>query len=252
MKRMKMGKTIQKCAQNLAVLLFWLAVWALLAHVVDKQYLLPSPGSVAARGWELLFTGEFWLITLASLLRILAGFLMGSLAGVALAVLVTQCKLAGLLISPVIKIVRAAPVVSFIILALVWLRSGFLPLFISSLMVLPLVWANTVSGIENTPVQLLEMAQVFRLRRLAVWRHIYWPSVKPYLLAASTTALGLAWKSGVTAEVIAAPRLAMGSQLLAAKANLEPADAFVWTIAVIVLSLLLEGLLKRLLKRRGA
>ncbi|MDO4581732.1 MAG: ABC transporter permease subunit [Bacillota bacterium] len=240
---------MKKCAQTLAVLIFWLALWALLAYLVDKQYVLPRPRVVAERALVLLCSAHFWLSTAASLLRILAGFALGSLSGIALAVLVTQCRPAALLLTPAIKTVRAAPVVSFIILALVWLDSAQLPLFISSLMVLPLIWANTVSGIENTAPELLEMARIFHVRRLTVWRQIYWPSVKPYLLAAATTALGLAWKSGITAEVIAAPRLAMGSEMQNAKVALEPADTFVWTIAVIALSLLLEALLKRLLQR---
>lgn len=61
---------------------------------------------------------------------------------------------------------RAAPVASFIILALVWIRSSQLPAFIAFLMVVPVVWGNVEKGLREIDGGLLEMAQVYRLSRL--------------------------------------------------------------------------------------
>ena len=97
--------------------------------------------------------------------------------------------------------------------------------------------ANASSGIENTDKQLLEMASLFKVKTWRIWADIYWPSLRPYLLAAATTGLGLAWKSGITAEVIASPKFAIGSELQSAKVYLETPDIFVWTIVVVFLSI---------------
>ena len=85
-------------------------------------------------------------------------------------------------------------------------------------------------------------------------RLIYLPSLRPYFLAAITTAMGLAWKSGVAAEVLCIPRPAIGTQIYNSKLYLDIPDLFAWTVAVVLLSLALEWLLRRLLerdKRRG-
>ena len=236
--------------KGFAVAVFWLAIWWLLAVAVNRELLLPDPLTVVERFGVLVVQPEFWLITVKSLLRVLAGFVLGMLSGMLLAVLMHKSKVIYAVFSPFIKTVRATPVASFIILALVWISSGMLPIFISMLMVLPVAWANTISGIENTDKQLLEMAQLFKVRPWKIWLGIYWPSLRPYLLAAATTGLGLAWKSGITAEVIASPKFAIGSELQSAKVYLETPDIFVWTIVVVVLSVALEKLLLRLMKRR--
>ena len=63
------------------------------------------------------------------------------------------------------------------------------------------------------------------------------------------TGLGFAWKSGIAAEVIALPALSVGKNLYDTKIYLERADLFAWTLAVILLSLGLEALLKRAIGR---
>ena len=91
----------------------------------------------------------------------------------ALAVAAEICPAAEVLIAPVLQLVKATPVASFIILALVWVRGSSLSALISFLMVLPVLYGAVRTGIRAADPQLLEMAKVFRLplgRRLrAVW-----------------------------------------------------------------------------------
>ena len=241
-------RRLRKTGKVILIALFWLGLWTLLAQLVHLDLLLPSPLTVARRFVQLVQEPVFWRATLATLLRILSGFFIGMLSGLLLAVLMHISRVARSLLAPLVQLIRATPVASFIILALVWLSSSRLPVFICSLMVLPVAISNTEAGIRSVDRQLLEMAQVYHLRRVTVLRHIYWPALKPYLLAAAGSAMGLAWKSGVTAEVIAAPRFAIGSKLNTAKVYLETPDVFVWTIVVVLLSLLLEKALRRAVK----
>ena len=243
------GRTVNKAwrqtAKTGAVLLFWLTAWYLLAAIVDRELLLPGPVAVWNSFCRLIVSDKFWLTALGSLARILLGFSLGMAGGLLLALVMYASPWVGALLSPLVKAVRAAPVASFIILALVWISTERLPVFISFLMVLPVAWANTLSGIRATDRQLLEMARSYSFGPMRTLRRIYLPSLRPYLLAAATTGLGLAWKSGVTAEVIANPRFAIGAELNAAKVTLEMPDMFVWTFVVVALSLLLEALLHK-------
>ena len=93
------------------------------------------------------------------------------------------------------------------------------------------------------------MGRMFRLSRTALFRQIYVPSLAPYLSAACATGLGLAWKAGVAAEVLANTRLSLGGKIYAAKIYLETPDLFAWTAVVIAMSVALEKLVSLALRR---
>ncbi len=228
---------------------FWLAVWWLLSLLVSQELLLPSPWRVAVTLWHMWGTPAFWQSVALSLLRVIGGFAAAVAAGTLLAVLTARFAWLRALLSPLLHAVRAVPVASFIILAYLWIRVQLLPGFIAFLMVLPLVWANLSEGIAQTDRRLLEMARVFHFSRSKTLRHVWLPSLRPYAAAACTTGLGFAWKSGIAAEVICSPKYAIGTELKNAKAYLETPEVFAWTVTVVLLSVLLERLLFRLVRR---
>jgi len=220
-----------------------------LGLLVGRELLLPAPLATVRRLFELLAKGESWAYAGLSLLRIMSGYLLGVLAGVLLAVLTARSRFAESLLSPLRGVVKATPVTSLILLALLWLNSSLVPLFISFLMVLPMVWADTADAILHTDPRLVEMGRVFGLSRTKIVRKIYVPSVLPQFLAACTTSLGFAWKSGVAAEIIALPLRSIGYQLYEAKLRIETLDLFAWTLLVILMSMGLEWLLVRGMRR---
>ena len=241
---------LRRLGIGLAVAAFWVAVWAVTSLAIGQELLLPTPWLVAETLWHLMGSGKFWLAVGTSLLRVLGGFAAAVAVGSLLAVLTTRFRLLHTLLSPLLYVVRAAPVASFIIMAYVWIKVGVLPAFIAFLMVVPLVWENVRQGILHTDRGLLEMAQVFRFGRLRTLRAVRLPSVRPYLEAALTTGFGFAWKSGIAAEVICQPKLSIGQNMYAAKAYLETAEVIAWTVVVVLLSMVLEQLLLRLFKRQ--
>ena len=214
-----------------------------------------TPPTTLSRIWELGRTLTFWETVARSCLRILLGFCLAVGAGTVLAVLTSFVPLLHSLFSPLIGIVKATPVSSFILLALVWIKSWNLSIFISFLMVLPMVWANVSQGIEATDAKLLEVARLFRFSRWKTLRKVYLPSVRPYFVAACTTGMGFAWKSGIAAEVLGTPRGTIGRELYNAKIYLETPDLFAWTAVVVLMSVLIEkgmlALLNRSRRRKG-
>jgi NitT/TauT family transport system permease protein len=231
------------------IALIYLAVWEAASLIVGRELLLPAPLATVRRLFELLAKGESWAYAGLSLLRIMSGYLLGVIAGILLAVLTANSRFAESLLSPLRGVVKATPVTSFILLALLWLNSSLVPLFISFLMVLPMVWADTANAILHTDLRLIEMGRVYGLSRAKIIRKIYVPSVLPQFLAACTTSLGFAWKSGVAAEIIALPLRSIGYQLYEAKLRIETVDLFAWTLLVILLSMALEWLLVRGMRR---
>jgi NitT/TauT family transport system permease protein len=231
---------------------FWLAVWQVVSLLVAEELLVPSPLVVLSTLARLAATPEFWVTTGWSLLRMGAGFLAGVVTGCLAAALTTSSRVADALLSPLLRVVRAAPVASFVILALVWIPTGRLPAFIAFLMVVPVVWDTMAEGLRRPDAELLEMAAVFRFGRWQTLRRIRIPSLLPFFVTACTTGMGLAWKSGVAAEVIARPELSIGGELQDAKIYLETPAVFAWTITAVTLSLALEGALRAATARWAA
>ena len=236
---------------SLAVLAFWLGLWFLAAKLVGRELLLPSPAQVLQRFLRLCGTAVFWHTVGTSILRVLAGIVSASVLGVLLAILTENSALMKALFSPVMVLVKSTPVASFIILALIWLGRGILPAFISGLMVLPVVWANVSAGIAAQDPQLLEMARVFAFSRSRILRRITLPTVLPHFRSALSSALGLGWKAGIAAEVLTVPQPSIGKMIFESKLYLETTDLFAWTLAVILLSLVIERVLLKLVRRIG-
>ena len=237
---------------------FWLGVWQLCALLVDRsmggrgnELLLPYPATVLAALTHLAGTGEFWESVLLSLLRVLAGLVVGAGLGGLAAALTCASAWVDRLLSPAIRVVRAAPVASFILLVLLWTGRDQVPVVIVALMVLPVVWDSLSQGIRATDAQWLELARAYRFSRWKKVRLIYLPGLRPHLSAALTTATGLAWKSGVAAEVLCLPSTALGTEIYQTKYYLEIPELFAWTGVAVALSLLLEHLLRRALARWG-
>lgn len=239
-------KTVKKVV---IPLVFWLAVWQGAALLVGKELLLPGPWAVLCRLAELVFEAEFWQASLLTLLRIFAGLLIGVVLGTCIAVLTSASVWCDRILSPMVKVIRATPVASFILLVLLWVRTGRVPGVISALMVLPVVWGNVLKGIRQTDPMLLEMAKAYRFDFGKKLKRIYIPSVAPYFTASVETGLGLAWKAGVAAEVLCHPKLGIGTQVYVSRLNLETTDLFAWTLVVILLSFLVETVLVRFLRK---
>lgn len=240
-------------------LAFWLGVWHLAAWLVEREVagrgnelLLPYPLTVAKVWVGLLVTADFWRIVAASLVRIFCGLVAGVTAGALLAAMTAGAPWLDCLLSPAIRVIRATPVASFILLVLLWIGRNTVPVIVSALMALPVVWENLFRGIRATDKNLLELARAYRFSRWKTIRLIYLPALAPCFAAALTNAVGLAWKSGVAAEVLCLPKLALGSRIYQAKLYLETPELFAWTVTVVCLSMGLEKLLDWFLtKRRG-
>lgn len=240
---------IKKIAKYAAITLIWLGIWQLGAIIVGEQLLLPAPLSVALRIAELCTEAILYKTVALSLLRILAGMLIGTAIGALGGLLTAYSRLARDFFSPLLAVVKATPVASFIILLVLWVSRDLTPLIIAAMMVTPVVWSNVESGILHTDRALLEMGTAYKMPPMQKMRHIYIPSVSPYFFSALRSSLGMAWKAGVAAEVLLQPLVSIGKMIFEAKHTLETVDLFAWTVIVVLLSVIIEKAMVALLGR---
>lgn len=238
-----------KLWQRVAALAAWVILWQAVAVFLGHDGLfLATPVQTVQALAALIPTAAFGQRICFSALRILAGFLLAVAGGLLLGACGARWRWVQIFIDPAMQLIRAMPVASFVILALLWVRSANLSVIVSFTHVLPVVYAGVQGGIADTDPQLLEMARVYRLSLTARLRYIWLPGIFPSFCESCIAAMGMCWKSGVSAEVIGLPDHSVGDALYRAKITLSTPDVFAWTLVIVLLSALLSALAARLLR----
>lgn len=235
-----MGKRVKKTAYRAGIVLFWLILWQLLTLWVGNKILLAGPLETFGALLGYLVQLTFWRTVVCSLLRIGAGFLAGCGVGLCLAVLSARWKFSEELLSPLMSLLKAVPVASFVVLFLIWWRSNVLATAISFSVVMPNLYFSTLEGLRSTDQKLLEMAGVYRVPLWNRFFYIYRPALKPFLDNSIKIAVGMSWKSGVAAEVIGTPAYSVGEKLYMSKIYLDTEGVLAWSAVVILTSMLCE------------
>ena len=234
---------MQNKGKKFIILLFWLAVWQILAMCVDNFLLVVTPLQALRALLTLAGQAEFWQSAFGSLWRIVLGFLLGAVLALFLAAVSYRYKIAEEVLQPFMVFCKAVPVAVFAVLLLIWWGSSMLAVAICFLVVFPNIYLNTLEGLKSADRELLEMAEIFRLSFRTRFFYIYRPALKPFLLSAFQLSLGMCWKSGVAAEVIGTPAHSIGGALYLAKIYLDTAELFAWTAVIIVLSVCFEKII---------
>lgn len=242
----------KKMFSKILVFIFWIFIWQIIHQWIGRDIYVPSPFQVFKTLRHLILMPFFWKSIALSMSRVVTGLVLSLIIGLILGILSAVNPWVHTLINPVMVAIKSTPVLSFIILALLWLSSSKVPVFICFLMCFPIIWTNVVTGIHNVDRSLIEMAKVYKVSFTYTIRKLYLPSLKPYISAAMVTSLGLGWKVGVAAEVLSLPRNAIGTQLHNAKVYLSSEELFAWTFVVILLSLLFEALFRHMIKEKKA
>ncbi|MBE6532681.1 MAG: ABC transporter permease subunit [Ruminococcaceae bacterium] len=244
-----MKNKLKKLLLSLAVLLFWLAVWEMLAVIIDLEFVLPRVETTLITLFELLCTKDFYLLVLSSLVRIFSSFIIGVLIAVVLALFAIRFSVFKALVSPLITISKSTPVAVLIILLWLMLSSGArVPGAVAILMVVPIIWQNMLDGYDAIDNQLEEVTKIYGFSYLKRLKILVLPTLLKFLFPGIITASGLAWKAGIAAEVICITTNSIGKEIYNAKSILDGPKTFAFTIVVLILSIAVERLIKLLIK----
>ncbi len=245
---MQTNNKIKKEKMPFWVILSWIALWQFLSMAINSQILLASPISVFKELLLLIQQFYFWQAVFFTMLRISAGFVLAVVIGTLLAVISSKVKLFKQWVSPLIIIAKSVPVASIIVLVIIWVSAENIAIFISLIMVMPVVYTNVLSGINNLNKQLAEMAFVFEVASIAKLRYITIPQIMPFFESACLVGLGMSFKAGIAAEVIGFTDNSIGGNLYQAKIFLDTPSLFAWTIVIIAVSFLFEKVFSFLIK----
>lgn len=241
------NKTIKK----IIIVLLWLLIWQLLSLIINNPVMLVGPTKVLWALFRNLISPDFYLRAFRSFAMILTGFLSAFIVGELLAVLSYKFSLIEDFLHPFMLAVKSVPVASFVVILLIWFGSLHLSVYISFLIVLPNVYVPTLEGLAHHNKDLKNLAQIHGMSRINQAKFIYWPAIYPYLVTGLKTGIGMAWKSGIAAEVIGMSKNTLGERIYISKVYLETDQLFACTIMVILFCFIFEKMVLRIINFLG-
>ena len=240
---------MKKFLVYLAVTVFWVGVWWIFALLVNDSYALPSPLDTASSLFNLLSKQYFYEVIAFSLLRVLMGLFLGILGAVILSYLAAHVSVIRTLISPVISVMKAMPVATFILLLWLTVSGQMLTVFIGFIMVLPIIYQNLLEGYDSIDKNLYEVTLIYNFSSFKRFRLLTLPTLLSYFSPAVVTSIGLAFKSQIAAEIIAYTNKSIGQYIYDANFALDTPSVFAWALVIVSFSISLEALCKKLLGR---
>lgn len=228
--------------------LFWLLVWQLAAMLIGESLFLASPIDVLKKLWELFKQEDFYSTVGFSFARIAIGFFASMLFGVVFAVFAYNFAFIETLFRPFMSIAKAAPAASFTIIFFLMVGSKNMAVPVTFIMALPVFYSNILLGLQSVEPEHFEAAEVFGMLKSDRFRFIYLPYVSPFFKSSCEIGWGMAWKAGVSAEVVAITIGSIGGKIYDAKIHLETAELFAYTFVVIAIALILERITVKLVR----
>ena len=239
---------LYKCLKTILSIIAILAIWDVIALIVGDGYFLPGVSETAASLIKIVVSAEAFKVIFIALFRVISGLALGIASGVILAALCHKFDIVNTLISPIISIMKATPVACIIVL--LWIRLNYteIAIFVVVLMVLPIVWQNVYEAFKSIDKSLIEVADVFKISAKQRLKILVIPSILSYLLPATVTAIGLAWKAEIAAEIMTNSNI--GELIYDFKTvSYDTASIFAWTAIIVTLSILFEKTAKHFLGR---
>ncbi len=236
---------LKKYLPYILSVVFLLFLWELLAWWINYPTIFPNVKNLFVQIGLLFSRPEFYVAVFHTILRGLSGFAIAFTSAIVLAVLSVYSSFFKSFLHPVIVVSRTIPVISLVLIALLWFSSGLLPVFIAFFTMFPILYQHVLGGFENTDKKLVDMSMVFGKPALAVWKSIYLPSAKKQIFSGVSAAFGFGWRAIIIGEALSQPLHGIGSGMKQAQAYINVSELIAWTVAAILLSSLFEWLVSR-------
>jgi len=226
-----------------------LIIWKIFSLIINSEIILPSPENTFISVIEVARQDDFLSAVFHSITRGLIGFIISFLSGIILGIATGFNKILYKLMEPVLVIIRSIPLISIILISLIWFNSENVPVFASFLVSFPIVYTNVTEGVKNIDKKILEMAQSYKITKTRILTEIYIPAILPFIIASAISSVGIGWKAVIAAEVLSNPLRAIGTDMQLSKIYLETDKVIAWTIIAILISYLFELFIKIIEKK---
>jgi NitT/TauT family transport system permease protein len=224
--------------------LLLLGCWELAARTgsLDARLFTP-PTQIVARGWEMVLSGELWGHIVATTLRLIAGFVIGSALGIAAGLLMGVWRPLRAALGPTFTALYALPKIAILPLLLLIFGLTETPKILAVIIsVFFVVQINTLAGVVQIDGRILEAARAYRATGWKLFRYVLLPGATPAIMTGLRVAAGMS-VIVITAVEFVASNDGLGYLIWNSWQLFQPKDMYVGLITVSIIGALVTGLI---------
>jgi NitT/TauT family transport system permease protein/sulfonate transport system permease protein len=236
--------------RHIAGFVVFIGLWQFLASVGwINPVLLPAPDRLLAAAAELLADGVLIQHTIASLWRVLVGFLLAGVVGIVLGVALGWSPILSDLVRPIVESLRPIPPIAWTPIAILWFGVGNAPSFFLVFIgaVFP-IFINTFSAVRNIDRTQINAALCLGAGPSILIRDILIPASLPIIFPGLRIGLGVGWMCVVAAELIAA-QSGLGYMIQQNRVLLQTQNVVTGMITIGIVGFAMSGLMSMLERR---
>ncbi len=229
---------------SIFAILFLLGIWKLISVLAGSSQIVPSPGQTFIAVIDIVSRENFLPSVGNTILRGLAGFCIALALAFLLGIPAGMSRAVFIFINPVLVAIRSTPVISLILLIIIWAGNELVPVFIAVLTMFPIICVNIIEGIRHVDKSLVEMGHVYKVSKRRILTGISIPSILPFLTGGISNALGFGWRAIIIGEVLSQPLMGIGTRMQDAQIFLMVSELIAWTLVAIVISYIFEAIMR--------
>ncbi|MBN1469982.1 MAG: ABC transporter permease subunit [Fusobacteriaceae bacterium] len=231
------------------IFIFILLAWHVLA-IFQDPIILPKPFIVFKLVTKLLFIKDTYFSIIYSLMRVFLGIIFIFSFGIPFGICLGISKNIKNIFIPIINIFQRIPIISWILLSLIWFNPSIIPIIILIFNSLPIVLTNIYEGIVNVDKDLIDMSNFYNVSIYKKIKSLYVPSIMSHIISSLSIVFNTSFKIVLMAEIITKNNDGIGNKINIAWLNIETEYILAWTIISIVLTILLDYIKEFLIKKK--
>ncbi|NDP21754.1 MAG: ATP-binding cassette domain-containing protein [Paludibacter sp.] len=229
---------------TLLAIVFIGVLWQFIAIQIGFPAIFPTLPNLVIQLIGIFKSHDFLITLFSTILRGIIGFSFAIVFALILSSIAAFSDFWKSFFHPIIVLARSIPVISFVLLAILWFSPVQMPVFIAILTMFPILYQNILTGLENTDKKWTEMAKVYNKSFYKRFILIYLPASKSNIFDGISTALGFGWRAIIIGEVLAQPLHGIGTSMKQAQAFINVSELIAWTVVAIGVSYLFDLTIK--------
>lgn len=226
--------------QKIIIWSLYFALWQGIAMMVNQAVILPSFSDVFMRLILHLSQSELYINLFYTLFRVTIGTLIAFVLSLSFALLSYDFKWIKLVLNPLILISKTIPNITYILLVLIWFSRELSVLFVTILILFPVLYNQISVSLMEINTELLELLKLYPETYYHRLVKVILPLIKVSLFEGVKGALSLGFKVGVMAEILGQVQPGLGYLMHIARMNFETIDLFAYTSVMIIIVIMIE------------
>ncbi|MEI0537778.1 ABC transporter permease subunit [Brachyspira pulli] len=225
-------------------IIIFILLWFFISLKINSEIVFPNILTIIKKLIEIILEKSFYKDLFLSLIRVFITFILSFLLAIIFGILSGIFSSIRYMLMPIINFIRTIPTIPLILVAIIWFDNNTVPIFVSMLVIFPIMYDAVVNGIINVDKNLIEMSLSYNVSLKNQIISLYIPSIKPYILTAISQSMGITWKSILAAEILALPSLGIGSKLYESHLYLDTVSLFAYCLIAVIFNGIFEIIIR--------